>query len=167
MKSRVDAVTALVYGHLSGDPAPSDRAPTLSPRLLDVHSAASYLSVTAWTISDWVADGHLVPVDLPPLRPREGDRRKLRLRRLLFDRARLDEFVDRLKGAAAEAEVDHNLITCDGNGRPCSRRETEARRLAEPPPTGAKDEHRVRTAIVRVARNVIRLERSWRRRART
>ena len=35
----------------------------------------------------------------PPLRPREGDRRKRRLRRLLFDRAALDHFVDGLRGA--------------------------------------------------------------------
>ena len=74
-------------------------APRLSPRLLNVHAAAAYLSVSTWTIRDWVAAGHLIPVDLPPLRPREGDRGKLRLRRLLFDRAVLDQFVDGLSGA--------------------------------------------------------------------
>jgi hypothetical protein len=75
------------------------KEPLLSPRLLDVTAAAAYLSVSTWTIRDWVAAGHLAPVELPPLRPREGDRRKLRLRRLLFDRAALDRFVDGLSGA--------------------------------------------------------------------
>jgi hypothetical protein len=71
----------------------------LAPRLLDVNSAARYLAVSVWTVRDWVAAGLLVPVDLPALRPREGDRPKARLRRLVFDRAALDEFVDGLKGA--------------------------------------------------------------------
>ena len=74
-------------------------APRLAPRLLDVHSAATYLGVSIWTVRGWVADGHLIPVELPPLRPREGDRRKARLRRLLFDREALDRFVDGLSGA--------------------------------------------------------------------
>jgi hypothetical protein len=73
-------------------------APPLSPRLLDVRAAAAYLSVSTWTVRDWVAAGHLVAVELPPLRPREGDRGKRRLRRLLFDRAALDKFVDGLGG---------------------------------------------------------------------
>jgi hypothetical protein len=77
------------------------RATMLPPRLLDVNAAAAYLSVSPWTIRDWVAAGMLAAVDLPPLRPREGDRRKARLRRLLFDRATLDEFVNGLAGARA------------------------------------------------------------------
>ena len=84
----------------AGEPLPRlTVAPTLSPRLLDVHAAARYLSVSTWTIRNWVAAGHLVPVELPALRPREGDRGKRRLRRLLFDRAALDRFVDALSGA--------------------------------------------------------------------
>ena len=47
------------------------------PRLLDVRSTARYLAVSVWTVRDWVAAGHLVPVDLPPLRPREGGYRTL------------------------------------------------------------------------------------------
>jgi len=74
-------------------------APMLSPRLLDVHRAAIYLGVSSWTVRDWAAAGYIVPVALPPLRPREGDRRRVRLRRLLFDRQALDKFVDGLRAA--------------------------------------------------------------------
>ena len=70
-----------------------------TPRLLDVHATAAYLSVSAWTIRDWVAAGRLQAVELPALRAREGDRQKARLRRLLFDRAALDQFVSALRGA--------------------------------------------------------------------
>jgi hypothetical protein len=78
-------------------------APVVKPRLLNVRDAARYLSVSPWTIRDWVAAGILEPVHLPALRAREGDRPKARLRRLLFDRAALDAFVDRLKGAQVRA----------------------------------------------------------------
>jgi hypothetical protein len=71
----------------------------LAPRLLDLKAAAGYLSVSTWTIRDWVAAGLLEAVELPPLRGREGDRHKARLRRLLFDRATLDNFVNHLRGA--------------------------------------------------------------------
>lgn len=99
MKSHGQVATAEVMVVAGGTPARLAVASTLSPRLLDVHNAARYLSVSTWTIRDWVAAGLLVPVELPPLRPREGDRRKLRLRRLLFDRTALDRFVDGLNSA--------------------------------------------------------------------
>jgi hypothetical protein len=73
-------------------------ATAVFPRLFDTRGTANYLGVSTWTVRDWVAAGHLVPVELPPLRPREGDRRKPRLRRLLFDRVALDRFVDGLGG---------------------------------------------------------------------
>jgi hypothetical protein len=66
----------------------------IQPRLLTVNQAARYLSVSTWTIRDWTAADLLPTVQLPPLRAREGDRPKARLRRLLFDRVDLDAFVD-------------------------------------------------------------------------
>lgn len=65
----------------------------LTPRLLDVKAAAAYLGgVSVWTIRAWVADGHLHPVRLPSVRhPGESNRR------LLFDRADLDDFVDSMR----------------------------------------------------------------------
>ena len=66
----------------------------IPPRLLTVSQAARYLGVSTWTIRDWVAGDVLPAVELPPLRPREGDRGRVRLRRLLFDRVDLDHFVD-------------------------------------------------------------------------
>ncbi len=59
-------------------------------RLLDVKGAALYLSVSAWTVRDFVAEGELQPVELPSRR-RPGER----LRRLLFDRADLDALIER------------------------------------------------------------------------
>src|SRR5262245_12610778 len=70
---------------------------TLTPRLVDGRAAAAYLGVSLWTVRDWHAAGMLPAVDLPPLRPREGDRLKRRLRRLLFDLRDLDEFVNGLQ----------------------------------------------------------------------
>jgi hypothetical protein len=71
----------------------------LVPRLLDVVAAAAYLGVSVWTLRDWHAAGLIEAVDLPPLRPREGERPKRRLRRLLFDLRDLDSFVDDLQEA--------------------------------------------------------------------
>ena len=61
-----------------------------SPRLFDVRSAATYLSVSIWTVRSWVEKGELRPVPLPSLR-RQGQS----LRRVLFDRTDLDAFVER------------------------------------------------------------------------
>ena len=60
----------------------------VAPRLLDLEGAARYLgNVSAWTIRDYVAGGHLTPVRLPG--PREGD-----LRRILLDIRDLDRLID-------------------------------------------------------------------------
>jgi hypothetical protein len=70
---------------------------TLPPPLLDVPAAARYLGVSIWALRDWHASGLIAAVDLPPLRPREGDRPKRRLRRLVFDIKDLDAFIDGLR----------------------------------------------------------------------
>ena len=62
----------------------------VTPRLLDAASAAAYLNVSVWAIRDLDAAGHLPRVRLPLPGGKE-------LRRLLYDRADLDQLVDRSK----------------------------------------------------------------------
>jgi len=73
------------------------RASTIPPRLLDLHQAAAYLSVSYWSVRDYVLAGLIPAVQMPALRPREGDRPRNTLRRVLVDRADLDAFIDRAK----------------------------------------------------------------------
>lgn len=65
----------------------------LDPRLLDAPAAARYLGgISVWTLRALVENGHLRPVRLPAVRrPGEDGRR------LLFDRADLDAFIDERK----------------------------------------------------------------------
>jgi excisionase family DNA binding protein len=56
------------------------------PRLLDLDAAAAYLSVSAWTIRDLIANGTLTRVRVPL--PNGGE-----LRRVLLDREDLDRLV--------------------------------------------------------------------------
>lgn len=67
---------------------------TIPPRLLDLRAAAAYLSCSYWTVRDWVAAGYLPVVDLPPVRPREGERPRKTLRRVLLDVRDLDAFIE-------------------------------------------------------------------------
>ena len=59
---------------------------TLVPRLLDLDTAAAYLSISPWTIRDLEAKGVLPRVRVPL--PDGGE-----LRKLLFDKADLDQLV--------------------------------------------------------------------------
>ena len=74
------------------DPCP------VEPRLLDLRQAAKYLSLSYWTLRDYVLAGRIRTVQLPALMPRDGARPGQSLRRILIDRADLDRFVDELKG---------------------------------------------------------------------
>jgi hypothetical protein len=67
----------------------------MTGRLLNVDDAAQYLSVSTRLVRVFVADGHLHPVRLPSCR-HQGERS----RRLLFDRADLDLFIETSKKAA-------------------------------------------------------------------
>ena len=69
----------------------------VTPRLINLRAGADYLGVSFWTLRDWVLAGYLPTVDLPPLRPREGDRPKRSLRRVLVDREDLDRFIEARK----------------------------------------------------------------------
>ena len=67
------------------------------PRLLNMRQAAAYLGCSFWTARDYILQGLIPVVDLPPLRPREGDRQRKTLRRVLVDRADLDAFIESRK----------------------------------------------------------------------
>ena len=46
----------------------------VSARLVDLRVAANYLAVSVWTVRDYVQQGLIPLVELPALRPREGER---------------------------------------------------------------------------------------------
>ena len=69
----------------------------ISPRLLDVGGAATYLSLSTWTIRDLIQAGHLQPVRLPVAIA--GTARTMRRIRLCV--RELDAFIDRCKADAA------------------------------------------------------------------
>jgi hypothetical protein len=69
-------------------------AGTLVPRLLDLDAAATYLSLSPWTIRDLEAKGVLPRVRVPL--PQGGE-----LRKLLFAKADLDHLIGAWKDTAA------------------------------------------------------------------
>lgn len=62
----------------------------ISPRLLDLPTAASYLGLSPWTVRDLEAAGSLQRVRIPL--PHAGE-----LRKLLFDRVDLDRLIETWK----------------------------------------------------------------------
>ena len=76
------------------DAQPRDR---VKPRLLNMRQAAEYLGCSFWTARDYILQGLIPVVDMPPLRAREGDRQRKVLRRVLVDRADLDAFIESRK----------------------------------------------------------------------
>src|SRR5438034_424028 len=69
----------------------------ITPRLLNMRQAAEYLGCSFWTARDYVLQGLIPVVEMPPLRPREGERPRKTLRRILVDRADLDAFIEARK----------------------------------------------------------------------
>jgi predicted DNA binding CopG/RHH family protein len=67
------------------------------PRLLNMRQAAKYLGCSFWTVRDYVLQGLIPVVELPPLRARTGARQRETLRRVVIDRADLDKFVETRK----------------------------------------------------------------------
>jgi hypothetical protein len=61
-----------------------------APRLLDLHGAAHYLSLSEWTVRDLETAGVLPRVRVPL--PDHGE-----LRKILFDRADLDRLIEEWK----------------------------------------------------------------------
>lgn len=70
----------------------------VKPRLLNMRQAAEYLGCSFWTARDYILQGLIPVVNMPPLRAREGDRQRKTLRRVLVDRADLDAFIEARKG---------------------------------------------------------------------
>jgi predicted DNA binding CopG/RHH family protein len=70
----------------------------IAPRLLNLRQAGRYLGCSFWTIRDYVLQGLIPVVHLPPLSARKGDRRRETLRRVVIDRADLDVFIESCKG---------------------------------------------------------------------
>jgi hypothetical protein len=77
--------------------AESQAGERVRPRLLNMRQAAAYLGCSFWTARDYILQGLIPVVDLPPLRPREGERDRKTLRRVLVDRADLDVFIESRK----------------------------------------------------------------------
>jgi hypothetical protein len=75
----------------------TDEAVRVSPRLLDLRRAATYLGCSYWTVRDYVLAGFIPVVELPPLRPREGEGPRKTLRRVLVDLHDLDAFIESRK----------------------------------------------------------------------
>jgi hypothetical protein len=82
---------------------PFERSEGVKPRLLNMRQAAEYLGCSFWTARDYILQGLIPVVEMPPLRPREGDRRRKSLRRVLVDRADLDAFIESRKRRDAGA----------------------------------------------------------------
>ena len=70
---------------------------SIAPRLLNMRQAAEHLGCSFWTARDYILQGLIPVVELPPLRPREGERPRRTLRRVLVDRADLDTFIEARK----------------------------------------------------------------------
>lgn len=66
-----------------------------------MQDAAAYLGCSFWSVRDWILAGLIPTVNLPPLRPREGERPRQTLRRVLVDRADLDAFIEARKSGGA------------------------------------------------------------------
>jgi hypothetical protein len=71
---------------------------TLAPVLLDVPTAARFLSIGECSIREYAASGVLQPAVLPPLPGREGEAPRRPLKRLLFHIDDLREFAGRCRG---------------------------------------------------------------------
>jgi hypothetical protein len=68
---------------------------------MDMRAAAAYLGgLSYWTVRDYILAELIPVVKLPALRPREGERSRKTLRRVLIDRADLDTFIEETKRAA-------------------------------------------------------------------
>jgi hypothetical protein len=70
---------------------------SVRPRLLSVKDGARYVGLSFWTLRDYILQGLIPTVTLPPLRPREGAPSATTLRRVLVDIRDLDRFVESCK----------------------------------------------------------------------
>ena len=87
---------------LGGSVPVSQASDDVCPRLVNMKGGARYLGVSEWTARDWALQGLFPVVNLPPRRPREGDRPKRTFRRLLVDVRDLDTFIETRKRRLTE-----------------------------------------------------------------
>ena len=93
-------------------------SPAITPRLLNLKQAAAHLGVSFWSVRDWCLAGYLPTVELPALRPREGERPNDTLRRKLIDRADLDASIEQQKGgSASDIQCSAHIIQATTTGR--------------------------------------------------
>jgi hypothetical protein len=71
------------------------------PRAFNLRQGAAYLGVSYWTLRDYVLAGLIPTIEMPALRPRDGERQRSNLRRVLVDREDLDRFLESRKVGAA------------------------------------------------------------------
>lgn len=86
-------------------PQQSTRQEAALPRLLSMRQAAVYLGCSFWTARDYILQGLIPAIDMPPLKARPGDRQRRTLRRVLVDRADLDAFIESRKRRPASIGV--------------------------------------------------------------
>jgi len=92
-------------------------SPTLSPRLVNMRQGAVILGCSFWTFRDYVLQGLIPVVELPPLRAREGERPKKTLRRVLIDIEDLDRFIEaRKQGGAQDVQSRARQIEPENTG---------------------------------------------------
>jgi hypothetical protein len=75
----------------------TENSQSFPPRLLNMRQVAAYLGCSFWTARDYILQGLIPAVDMPPLRTRAGDRRRTAFRRVLVDRADLGRFIESRK----------------------------------------------------------------------
>lgn len=97
MPKRVRAPKAEKQRSTKRDNPPSMREPppeAPQPRLLNMRQVAHYLGCSFWTARDYILQGLIPVVDMPPLLARPGERQRKTLRRVLVDRGDLDAFIE-------------------------------------------------------------------------
>lgn len=90
----------------------------IAPRLVNMRQCAVILGVSYWTLRDWILAGLIPVVELPPLRPREGEQARKTLRRVLVDLDDLDQFIaSRKHRDARDSESGARQIEAGMTGR--------------------------------------------------
>ena len=69
-------------------------APARWPHVMDVQTAAEFLSVSPWTVRAWAAAGILPVVAFPGTPAREGEAERAEMRRTLFLQTNLTSMAD-------------------------------------------------------------------------
>ena len=82
-----------------------NRPEAAPPRLLNMRQVAAYMGCSFWTARDYILQGLIPSIDMPPLKARPGDRQRRTLRRVLVDRADLDAFIETRKRPRAAVRV--------------------------------------------------------------